>query len=137
MIVADTNLIAYLLIAGPLSEAAQTVWDRDGRWLVPQVWQHELLNMLATSVRARHIALAQAQDVWAHAPAFVRDAEVPALDVLSLAVDSHFATFDCYYVVLARKLNLHVVTADKKMLDTFGDVAISIEDFAAGKGFSG
>lgn len=136
MIVADTNLIAYLLITGPLSEAAQKAWDRDGDWLVPPVWQHELLNVLATAVRNRHMTLAHAQDVFAHAPAFVRDAEVSPVEVLSLATASNFATFDCYYVVLARKLNLSLVTADKKMLEAFGDVAISIQDFAAGKGFS-
>src|SRR3712207_3661184 len=87
VIVADTNLIAYLLIAGALSAAAQRVWDRDGKWLAPTVWRHELLNMLDTSVRTKHMSLVQAQEVWIHAPAFVHDAEAPPLDVLSLAAD--------------------------------------------------
>lgn len=133
MIVADTNLIAYLLIAGPFSAAAQSAFDRDGVWLAPEVWRHELLNVLATSVRNELLEHAKALDVWAHAPAFVKDAEVPPLEVLDLAVATKFATFDCYYVVLARKLATRLVTADRKLLSHFPDVSISIEEFAAGK----
>jgi predicted nucleic acid-binding protein len=132
MIVADTNLIAYLLIAGPFSESAQAVFDRDGKWLAPTIWHHELLNVLATSVRKEHLSHETVMDVWAHAPAFVKDAEVPPLKVLDLSISSNFATFDCYYVVLARSLALPLVTADKKMLKAFADVAVSIEEFARG-----
>ena len=132
MIVADTNLIAYFLIAGPLSDAAQRVWDRDDTWLSPAVWQHELLNVLATSVRNRLMSPDQAHQVWAHAPAFVREAEVAPMEVLDLSVTAGFATFDCYYVVLARKLNARLVTADNKLLGAFADVAVSIRDFAEG-----
>jgi predicted nucleic acid-binding protein len=71
--------------------------------------------------------------VYVHAPAFVKDAEVSALEVLDLSVASRFATFDCYYVVLARKLNTRLVTADRKMIRQFPGEAISIEDFAEGK----
>jgi len=133
MIVADTNLIAYLLIAGPFSEAAQRVLDRDDQWLAPTVWHHEMLNLLATSVRAGHMPAWKARDVWAHGPAFVRDSEVQPLDVLDLSVASKFATFDCYYVVLARKLGRRLVTGDKPLIEAFGDVAVSIVDFANGK----
>ena len=133
MIVADTNLIAYLLIAGPFSAAAQRVWDRDSHWISPLIWHSELLNVLATSVREGHMAKEKAQEVWAHAPAFIRDAEVPPLEVLDLSISSRFATFDCFYVVLARKFNASLVTADKKLLQRFNDVAVSIEDFASQK----
>jgi predicted nucleic acid-binding protein len=133
MIIADTNLIAYLLIDGPFSNVAQKVWDRDGDWLSPVVWHYELLNLLATAVRNEKLAHEKAMDVWAHAPAFVRDAEVPPLEVFDLSIGAKFATFDCYYVVLARKMARPLVTADKKLLKEFGDVAVSIEDFAEGK----
>lgn len=129
MIVADTNLIAYLLIQGPFSEAAQRVFDLDGDWIAPSIWQHELLNVLATSVRNGHLDHVRALDAWAHAPAFVKDAEVPPLKVLDLSIDSKFATFDCYYVVLARSMNLSLVTADKRLIEQFDDVAVSLENF--------
>lgn len=132
MIVADTNLIAYLLIAGPFSDAAQRAFDRDPVWLAPSVWRHELLNVLATSVRNGLLERAKAVNAWVHAPAFVKDAEVYPLDVLDLSVASKFATFDCYYVLLARKLGCNVVAADQKMLQHFPDVAVAIDVFAAG-----
>lgn len=130
MIVADTNLIAYLLIAGPFSDAAQRAFDRDGDWVAPAVWQHELLNVLATSVRAGHLEHAKALEVWAQAPAFVKDADVPPLEVLDLSVTSRFAVFDSYYVVLARNLGTTLVTADRRLIEQFGDVAVSIDAFA-------
>ena len=121
MIVADINLIAYLLIAGPFSDAAQRVFDRDGDWIAPSVWQHEFLNVLATSARVKHITEIKAFNAWAHASAFVKTADVPPLKVLDLAISTRFATFDCYYVVLARSLNLPLVTADKQLLKEFSN----------------
>lgn len=132
VIVADTNLIVYLLVAGPHSADAQRAFDRDGVWVAPAVWRYEMLNVLATSVRNRLLERDRAVDAWIHAPAFIKDADVDALDVLDLSVSSNFATFDCYYVELARKLGCRVVTADRKMLQGFQDVAISIQDFGAG-----
>ena len=133
MIVADTNLIVYLLVAGPFSADAQGAFDRDGVWIAPTVWRHEMLNVLATSVRGKTLERGRAVDAWIHAPAFVKDAEVNPLDVLDLSVETKFATFDCYYVALARKLGCRVVTADQKMLKEFPDVTVSIRDFAAGQ----
>ena len=37
------------------------------------------------------------------------------------------------YVVLARRLSVPLVTADRKLVDQFPDVVISLGDFAAGK----
>ena len=133
MIVADTNLIAYLLIAGPFSEDAQRIFDLDDKWIAPSVWRHELLNVLATSVRGSSLTADLARSVWAHAPTFVKDAEVDAVKVLDLSIDSKFATFDCYYVELARGLALPLVTADKSLIKAFGDVAVSFTDFIAGR----
>jgi predicted nucleic acid-binding protein len=133
MIVADTILIVYFLLNGPHTSRSAKVFDRDSRWIAPSIWYIELLNVLATSVRESVIDLPKAQEVYVHAPAFVKDAEVSALEVLDLSVASRFATFDCYYVVLARKLNTRLVTADRKMIRQFPGEAISIEDFAEGK----
>jgi predicted nucleic acid-binding protein len=133
MIVADVNLLIYYLVAGPFSDAAQRVFDRDSKWLAPAIWKSELLNVLATSVRENVLTLEKAQEAWIHAPAFVEDTDVQPLEVLDLSITSRFATFDCYYVALARKWGLRLVTADKKLLQKFSDVAVSIDDFADGK----
>jgi predicted nucleic acid-binding protein len=132
MIVADTNLIAYLLINGPYTAAAEAAFNRDDAWIAPPVWRHELLNVLATSVREKFLAMSQAQQIWTKSFSFVEEVPVEPLAVLELAAQSRFATFDCYYIVLARQLGTRVVTADKRLLATFKDAAVSIQDFAAG-----
>lgn len=132
MIVADTNLIAYLLISGAFTEMAEKVSERDDDWVAPPIWRHELLNVLATSARAGVLTLDKASRLWANAADMVREVDVPELAVLNLSVTTNFGTYDCNYVVLARTLAVPLVTADKKMLKRFNDVAVSIADFATG-----
>jgi predicted nucleic acid-binding protein len=133
LIVADVNLLAYLLIEGPFSAAAQAAFDRDGNWIAPPWWRPELLNPLATTVRNRFMSYPAAQQVWDHAPAYMHDVEPSASDTLSLSVSSGVATYDCSYVELARQRRLRVVTEDGPMLRAFPDTVVSIRDFAAGK----
>jgi predicted nucleic acid-binding protein len=132
MIVADTNLVAYLLIAGPFTEAAQATLLRDKDWVAPPLWRHEFLNILATSVRAGKLSEIDAMATLGEAPLYVRsvDHEQP-MEVLSLSVASRIATYDCEFVILARRLSTRLVTADKELLRAFPDVAISPEQFAA------
>jgi predicted nucleic acid-binding protein len=134
MIVADTNLVSYLLIPGEFTELVKEVLKRDKAWVAPPLWYHELLNVVATSVRANHISLADGELILSEAPIYVRsyDHGRPG-DVLRLSVDTKIATYDCEFVVLARRLTVRLVTKDKALLRAFPDVAVSIEDFASGK----
>ena len=135
MIVADVNLIAYLLINGPFTSAARAALARDPHWIAPSLWRYEFLNILATSVRQKYLEEARAIVVWSNAPTFVQDTpiEPPPLEIFRLSVESRVATYDCTYVVLARRLSAPLITADRKLVDQFPDVAKSLEDFAAGK----
>ena len=54
-------------------------------------------------------------------------------EVLKASVSAAVGSYDCEFIVLARTLGVRVVTADAKMLKAFGGVAVSIDDFAAGK----
>jgi predicted nucleic acid-binding protein len=47
MIVADANIVAYLLVAGDQSEAARALWASDPAWRLPHLWRYEFLNILA------------------------------------------------------------------------------------------
>jgi predicted nucleic acid-binding protein len=135
VIVADVNLLVYLLISGPFTSDAERAFARDRRWIAPRSHRFELLNVLSTNVRAGTIKLDQADVLWRKAFRLVvlPTTDVEPMDVLKLSVNSKVATYDCEYVVLARLRRLKLVTNDGGILRAFPDVAVSIGDFAAGK----
>ena len=52
MIVVDANVIAYRFIVGEKTGLACQVQEKDADWVVPALWRHEFLNVLATAARA-------------------------------------------------------------------------------------
>jgi len=51
MIVADTSLIASLLLPTSGNEAAEAVLEKDPEWNAPILWRYEFKNLLATQMR--------------------------------------------------------------------------------------
>ena len=60
MIVADSNLIAYLLIPGDKSALADEVLLKDADWAVPSICRSEVRNILALYMRHEGMSLSQA-----------------------------------------------------------------------------
>jgi predicted nucleic acid-binding protein len=135
VIVADVNLILYLLIEGPFSPAARGALARDDAWVSPPSWRGEFVNVLATNVRQGLFSLDDAMAKLSAADTLVRTSTQPISDhdVLDLSVRTRVATYDCVYVQLARVLGLKLVTQDGTVLERFRDVAVGISDFAAGR----
>ena len=133
MIVADANLVAYLLIRGPFMPIAKKILARDRDWVAPSIWRHELLNVVATSVRAGTLDEVVAQDVLSKTERVVRNQEYGSpIDAIRLSVRTRVGTYDCEFIVLAQRLYIPLVTADKALLKAFPETAISIEQFASG-----
>jgi len=131
LIVADTNLIAYHFIEGPLSQDAQRVRGRDADWYAPPQWQSEFLNVLWLSIRRAAISAAMADQAYVHAATLIRTTQRPHFRaVLRLAVDSGCSPYDCEFVALAQATHVPLVTNDRKVLAAFPDVAVSIQEFA-------
>ena len=131
MIVADTNLISYLLIAGARTAEAQSVLRKDPAWSAPVLWRSEFRNVLALYVRQGHLAL---NDALAYADEAARligaNEHLPdSAPVLRLAESSGCSAYDCEFVHLARQLGVPLVTSDRKVLQAFPETAISIEAF--------
>jgi len=49
--------------------------------------------------------------------------------VLQLAARSNCTAYDCEFVVLAHAQGVHLITADRKILREFPEVAISLDKF--------
>ena len=60
MIDVDTNIIAYLTIAGEHSEAVEKVFMKDSDWVVPYLWRYEFRNVVVNYVRAKRILMPDA-----------------------------------------------------------------------------
>lgn len=132
MIVADTNLIAHLLLAGPTTEAARAVHRRDSMWAAPPLWRSEVRNLLATRIRARLASLGDALAVLAAAEELIdgRDCSVPSQRVLELSAGSKCTAYDCEFVAVAELLDVALVTTDKEILRAFPDRAVTPRRFA-------
>ena len=131
MIVADANLIAYLVIRGERSEFADTVFEADPVWASPLLWQSELRSALAKymqhagmSLDAALVALRSAEEVIGG-----REYRVSSERVLELAARSKCTAYDCEYIALAQELNVPLVTADRQLLREFPKTAVSMEKF--------
>lgn len=133
MIVADTNLLAYLLIDGEKTDLARAVWTVDSRWMLPTLWRSEFLNVLTTSVRAKVLTLTQAHDTWHVAQTMfgLSEVEAPGDDVLEMAAAHNLSAYDAQFVVAAANLGIPLITSDRHLLQACPDIAIAPEKFVA------
>ena len=133
MIVADSNLVVYLLIEGDQTPAAQAVLKRDPVWAAPLLWRSEFRNVLALYLRQKHLSLADALHYMREAEGLLHGNEyqVESAPVLRLAEESGCSAYDCEFVQLALDLSSPLVTSDKRVLRAFPSVAVSMADFLA------
>ena len=134
MIVADTNLVAYLLIEGERTEEARRIWRRDPAWILPPLWRSELLNVLALSVRASVLEAEQARAAWRHAAHLFRSSELEpeGSAVLAAAIRLGISAYDAHFVVVAEGLGARLVTGDRELLDRCPHQTVSMSRFAEG-----
>lgn len=131
MIVADSNLIAYLMISGKQTPLARAVLRRDPKWTAPLLWRSEFRNVLALYLRQQHLSLADALQYMREAETLLAGGEYPvdSAPVLRLAEHSGCNAYDCEFVHLAEELGAPLVTSDGKVLRALPRTALSMEDF--------
>ena len=132
MIVADTNLISYLLIEGEQTEAARAVWGADPDWRMPPLWRAEFLMVLVLSTRAGVLDRDSALLAWRRATALFGACEIDPEGerVLAVALRDGLSAYDAQFVALAEDLGVYVVTADKGILRARPDLARAMGEFA-------
>lgn len=134
MIVADTNLVVYLVLPGERTEDSERVLLKDPAWAAPILWRSGFRDVLATYVRSGRLELDDALLIAERAEALIASREfvVPARDVLGLAAASGCAAYDCEFVVLAHELGVPLVTNDRALLEAFPDATTTPKRFAPG-----
>jgi predicted nucleic acid-binding protein len=131
VIVANTNLICYLLIDGDNTESARRIYSKDPDWHVPHLWRSEFLNVLAVSVQVGVITRTQAEILLPQAiRLFSSNEHEPGAEAtLATAIDSHISAYDAQFVTVARHLKCPLITWDKKILTNCPTLAISPSTF--------
>ena len=125
MIVADTNVIVYLLIPGLQTAAAERLFSKDPDWIAPRVWLSEFRNAVAVLWRAGAIGTSEARGYVLDAEERMRgrDHEVLATLVWECIERSKLSAYDCEFVALARQLDVPLVTADRRIVAAFPSLA--------------
>lgn len=133
MIVADTNVIAYLRLPSPLTAAAEELFAIDADWAAPLLWRSEFRNVLAGAIKRKALTLERAAAIASQAENQFegREFAVDSAQVLMLAGLSGCSTYDCEFVALARDLGVPLVTNDRAVLNAFPTVAVPLERYGA------
>jgi len=136
VIVADTNLVSYLLIDGDHTDLARRVYERDPNWRLPTLWRSEFLNVLATTVRTKVLSHEQALAAW-HAALRLfggNEHDVGGELVLAAALRHNISAYDAQFLVLANTLKVPLVTGDKALVRAATPVAQALGEFGSGGG---
>lgn len=130
MIVVDVNVLAYLLIPGKYTTAAERLLEEDPVWVAPRLWRSELRNVLANYLKAKQMDLAEAAGIYQRAEDLIgtEEYEVETAHVLRLCAESKCSAYDCEYVALAEYLDLELVTNDGKLAKAFPRRTTSLPD---------
>jgi len=131
MIVADTNVITYLLLPTSYTNSVDALYKTDSDWAAPTLWKSEFRNVLALYLRKNIITLEKALQLQDIAESIMvhNEFDISSSQVLPLVDKSNCSSYDCEFVALANQLNIQLVTQDKKVLNEFPSTAISVTDF--------
>ena len=129
MIVVDTNVLAYLYFPSSQNSAVEELYKKNSLWIVPPLWRSEFRNIAALYFRKGLLSYEHIQDAMIKAEELVWGYEEPVKsdEVFALKKKSACSAYDCEFVALAVRLNVPLLTYDKKILQEFPEIAVTIE----------
>jgi len=132
MIATDTNVVAHLFLASEQSVLAERALQKDSEWVAPILWRSEFRSVLTLYLRKALLDLQQCQQIMSSASSLLggREYEAPSREVLRLVSISNCSAYDCEFVAIAMDLGVPLVTADKRLLQQFPAVAVSLRTFS-------
>ncbi|MCF6353723.1 MAG: type II toxin-antitoxin system VapC family toxin [Candidatus Polarisedimenticolaceae bacterium] len=131
MIIADTNIISYLLLPTSHTNSVESLYEIDPDWSAPILWKSEFRNVMALYLRKKIITLEKAMQLQDTAESIIiqNEYDVPSSQVLALIDGSNCSSYDCEFIALAHHFDTKLVTQDNKILKEFPSTAISVSDF--------
>ena len=117
MLLVDTNVVVYLLIAGDYTAAAQQLRARDSDWRSEAFLLIEFTNVLASSIATKRMTLSLAQDLLAKATALFdgKLGRIPHSSVFATAARHRVSAYDARFLALAGQLGRRLVTEDTRL----------------------
>lgn len=129
MIVVDSNILAHLYLPGPFTPAAESLLQSQPQWAAPVLWRSEFRNILAGYLRRNMLSFEQVCSIQAEAESLMMgmEYEVPSSEVLELVRQSNCSAYDCEFVALAMRMNMKLVTMDRKVLGAFAPWTLALD----------
>jgi predicted nucleic acid-binding protein len=126
LIVADTNLVVYMLVPGKFTELARSVYVREADWIAPFSWRAEFLNVMSTYCRSEELTVDQSVEAYKRADRIISDAPITPdpRRVLELSFGSGCSGYDTLFVATAEMNRLPLVTFDQRLHQAFPETAI-------------
>lgn len=131
MIVVDTNIISYLFMSGERSLEVEQLLSLDPHWVSSTLWRSEFRSVLGQYLRKNILNLSDTLQIIKEAEVLLagREYQISSTHVMKLLSTGNCSAYDCEFVALAQYLNIPLITADKKILKEYPDVAKSIDAY--------
>jgi len=133
MKVVDTNIVVYLLLEGPHSQAARALHAADSDWQSEAFLIVEFVNVLATAMRTSRRPLSATLETLSDARLLLSDGlrSVDDGDVLNAAAHFGISGYDARFLVVARALGQPLVTEDIKLRSKAPEFTCSLAEALA------
>jgi len=129
LVLVDTNILAYLLIEGDRTAAAQALYARDADWRSEAFIMVELSNVLATYVRTKALTHRQGTELLAQAqarmPTFANVQHAQAFDA---ATEFAISAYDGRFIAAAKQIRSKLVTEDVRLRAAAPAWTLSLDD---------
>ncbi|MCX7618934.1 type II toxin-antitoxin system VapC family toxin [Tepidiforma sp.] len=128
LIVVDVMVPAYLLLPvadATFEEQARRLLEREPRWVAPNLWVSEFLNICAGHLRAGRMTFDEAVKAVDAAERLIVTLPIDPGPVMELVSTSRCSAYDLAYVAAARELGVPLVTGDRQVLAEFPGVAVT------------
>lgn len=137
-LVVDASVAVKWVLAEDDSDAAHRVVESGEALHAPRLLAAEVANAIWSRVRRGELERGQAVELVATVPDMPlqwHPDEAVCVDAVRLALAYDRAVYDCVYLALARRINVRLVTADRRFADALSqtehaDVIVTLADWA-------